>query len=81
MTLAYAPMLAWAPSSRREGRRPQQGEETAPESPAKIVLAIGGRGKLHVDDLFTFSQVTLVRLSQHLQTRGIKVEVIAIPSS
>jgi len=56
------------------------GTRTAPESPAKIVLAIGGRGKLDVDDLFTFSQVTLVRLSQYLETRGINVEVIAVPS-
>jgi uncharacterized protein (TIGR04141 family) len=57
------------------------GKRTAPETPTKVVLAIGGRGKLGVDDLFTFSQVTLVRLSQHLETRGIKVEVIAIPKA
>ncbi len=57
------------------------GNRTAPESPTKIVLAVGGRGKLRVDDLFTFSQVTLVRLSHHLETRGIQVEVIAIPPS
>ncbi len=57
------------------------GSRTAPESPTKIGLAIGGRGKLRVDDLFTFSQVTLVRLSQHLENRGIQVEVIAIPPS
>lgn len=58
-----------------------QGKRTAPESPVKVVLAIGGRAGLRVDDLFTFSQVTLVRLSQHLETRSIAVEVIAIPSS
>jgi uncharacterized protein (TIGR04141 family) len=58
-----------------------KGKRTAPEIPAKIVLAIGGRDKLRVDDLFTFSQVTLVRLAQHLETRGIQVEVIAVPSS
>lgn len=58
-----------------------KGKRTAPETPAKIVLAIGGRDKLRVDDLFTFSQVTLVRLAQHLETRGIQVEVVAIPPS
>lgn len=57
------------------------GRRSAPEAPAKVILAIGGRRKLEVDDLFTFSQVTLVRLAQHLETRGIQVEVIAIPHS
>jgi uncharacterized protein (TIGR04141 family) len=58
-----------------------KGKRTAPEAPAKVVLGIGGRGTLRVDDLFTFSQVTLVRLGQHLETRGINVEIIAIPST
>jgi hypothetical protein len=32
-----------------------------------VVLAIAGRGTLTADSLFTFSQVTLVRLVQYLR--------------
>jgi hypothetical protein len=30
--------------------------------------------------LFTFSQVTLVRLVQHLQSQGVTARVVTIPS-
>jgi uncharacterized protein (TIGR04141 family) len=54
------------------------GTRTAPERPATVVLAIYGRGHLTVDKLFTFSQVTLVRLAQHLERYGIVVDVVSI---
>ena len=58
-----------------------RGARKAPEPVTKVVLAIAGRGKLDVDDLFTFSQVTLVRLNQYLKSWGVDLEVVAIPPS
>jgi hypothetical protein len=54
------------------------GTRAAPERPESVVLASYGRGHLTVDKLFTFSQVTLVRLTQHLERYGIVVNVISI---
>jgi uncharacterized protein (TIGR04141 family) len=56
------------------------GTRTAPELPKQVILAIGRRGKLTADNLFTFSQVTLVRLVQHLESQGVTVRVLTIPA-
>lgn len=54
------------------------GTRTGPETPRTVVLAIGGRGKLDVDKLFTFSQVNLVRLGQYLDTRGVSLCIASL---
>lgn len=54
------------------------GARTAPERPKTVVLGIAGRGQVTVDTLFTFSQVTLVRLVQQLEGRGVSVRVASI---
>jgi hypothetical protein len=36
--------------------------------PKQVILAIGRPGRLTAANLFTFSQVTLVRLVQHLES-------------
>jgi len=56
------------------------GTRTAPELPKQVVLALGRRGRLTADNLFTFSQVTLVRLVRHLESQGVTVRVITIPA-
>jgi uncharacterized protein (TIGR04141 family) len=56
------------------------GTRSAPELPRHIVLAIAGRGNLTADSLFTFSQVTLVRLVHHLESQGVTVRVATIPN-
>ena len=56
------------------------GTRTAPELPKQVILAIGRPGKLTADNLFTFSQVTLVRLVQHLESQGVTVRVLTIPA-
>ena len=63
------------------GRKVQSlsgGQRTAPERPKAVVLGIYGRGQLTVDKLFTFSQVTLVRLVHQLERYGLKVGVVSI---
>jgi uncharacterized protein (TIGR04141 family) len=59
--------------------RHSNGTRSAPELPRHVVLAIAGRGTLTADSLFTFSQVTLVRLVQHLESQGVTVRVVTIP--
>lgn len=54
------------------------GARAAPEHPKTVVLGIAGRGQVTVDTLFTFSQVTLVRLVRHLEGRGVKVRITSI---
>src|SRR6266568_2475452 len=56
------------------------GTRTAPELPKQVILAIGRPGKLTADNLFTFSQVTLVRLVQHLESQRVTVRVLTIPA-
>lgn len=56
------------------------GTRAAPELPKQVILAIGGRGVLTADNLFTFSQVTLVRLVQHLESQGVTVRILSIPT-
>jgi uncharacterized protein (TIGR04141 family) len=56
------------------------GARKAPEIPKAVVLAIGGRGRLSAGCLFTFSQVTLVRLVQQLEARGVAVQIVSIPT-
>jgi hypothetical protein len=48
------------------------------ELPRHFALDIAGRGTLTADSLFTFSQLTLVRLAQHLESRGVIVRVVTI---
>jgi uncharacterized protein (TIGR04141 family) len=56
------------------------GTRSAPELPKHVVLAIAGRGTVTADSLVTFSQVTLVRLVQHLESHGVTVRVVTVPS-
>ena len=57
------------------------GTRTAPDQVDTVVLAIGGRGNgpLNVDSLFTFSQVSLLRLVNNLRGRGVAVHIDCIP--
>jgi uncharacterized protein (TIGR04141 family) len=57
------------------------GTRVAPELPKKVVLAIGRPAALTSDNLFTFSQVTLVRLVQHLESQGVAVRVLTVPAA
>jgi uncharacterized protein (TIGR04141 family) len=61
--------------------RHSNGTRTAPELPRRVVLAVAGRDTFTADSMFTFSQVTLVRLVQHLESHGVTVRVATIPTS
>lgn len=50
--------------------------------PTRVVLAMhrGDKPQLTAEDLFTFTKVNLVRQAASLESRGVRVRIVAIPS-